>query len=309
MAPQRFLHLAPGGVGCVAVMHVHDRDPDGVFDILARDTALLLRRHRPAQLGLRRGQPAAHQVERGQPSGGARLPGGVPRGLCQGPGLDLRAVVLPLRRRQEGPQKRSHRVTRRPSPQERRCPRRVGELALADLRLYRVEVQRPLHGCDGQAERRERFRLCESSPPIEQERQVVQGHAVLRLLIERRTIGRFGLGRIVLDLRVVVGLGQVTLERGEPVAVAKCLRGGRGDARLGAARVAEHHGELAVRHGERRVQRDRFFEERRGAGQIDRVARPHALRVLAQRLERARGHLLERVAVADGAERLPDPLP
>ena len=95
---------------------------------------------------------------------------------------------------------------------------------------------------------------------------------------------------------------------GEPVAVTKCLRGSRGDARLGAARVAEHDGELAVRHRKRRVQRDRLLQEGHGPHHVDRVAGTDALRVLAQRLERPRSDLLERVARADGPERLADPL-
>src|SRR2546427_7113785 len=44
-----------------------------------------------------------------------------------------------------------------------------------------------------------------------------------------------------------------------------------------------------------RSQRDRFFQQRHGARHIDRVACPHALRVLSQRLDRAGGHLLERI--------------
>ncbi len=192
--------------------------------------------------------------------------------------------------------------------EQSRGPRRVGKLALTDLRLNRVEVQRPLSGRDDHAARRERFRVRESPHLVELQCKVVERDAVLGVLLERRPVRELDFGRIVLDPRVVVCVGQIALERGEPVAVPEGLGSCRGNARLRAARIAQHDAEFAVGHRERRVQSDRFIQQRDGPHHIGRVAGPDALRVLPQRLERPRGDLLERVARADRLERLSDAL-
>ena len=80
--------------------------------------------------------------------------------------------------------------------------------------------------------------------------------------------------------------------------------GGVGDARRRLPRVVQHDRQLAVRHRERRIQRDGLPQQRHRSVGLSRVIGPERLGVLPQRRERARGHLLERVARADRLERL-----
>src|SRR5207245_3692446 len=81
VAPQGLLHLASGGVGCVAVVHVHHREPDRVFAVFTRNGALLVDRHRPEALGLVHGELHATEGDRGQGPRLVLLSTGDARGL------------------------------------------------------------------------------------------------------------------------------------------------------------------------------------------------------------------------------------
>ena len=143
---------------------------------------------------------------------------------------------------------------------------------------------------------------------VHYKRQVIERHEVLRIQLERGAVGGLDLGPVELRHIVVVRLSEVALERRESVAMPEGLRRGRGDARGRCERVAQDDRELAVRHRERRVQCDGFLEQGHGAVGLPGVVDPDSLRVLPQRGERARRDLLERLARADGLERLADAL-
>ncbi len=103
---------------------------------------------------------------------------------------------------------------------------------------------------------------------------------------------------------------QVALDLGQAVTVLVRLPKRRLTRAAHHAEVAEHDAELAPRHRETRIERDRLLEQ--GAAPLEVAIVLHGargLRVLAERLQRSRRHLLERGRLPHGSHRLAGPRP
>ena len=219
----------------------------------------------------------------------------------------LGAVEVPARFRQTRAQKEGKGALGRPRGEGLYRARGLGELTLCDLGRGRIDVQNRV-GDDRDATQGQGLGLREPAPVVQLERQIVERHVVLGIKLERRPVGALHLREVELGAIVVERLGQVALERREPVPMPERLRGGLRDARGRGAGVVQHDRELAVRHRECGIQAGGPLEQRDRPSELPGVVRLHGLRVFAQRFERPCGDLFQRLARADRLERLADPL-
>ena len=277
MASHRLVHPTPRGLRRVAVAQVDQGGRHRHVELRSRHAALLVHGDGPARVGPGVGQLAAHQAEHGECPHVPHLPERLPRHLHQLPHECLGAVEVAARFRQARTQHQHEGVPGRPLGEQAHRLLRLGELTQADLGLRGIDIQGPLGRGRGHAAQRQGLGLGEPALAVQGKRQVVQGDEVLRIHVERGPVRVLGLVLVQLGDAVVVRLGEITLQRGEPIAMLEGPRGDRAHAGLGGAGVVQRDRQLAVPHGERRVEGDGLGEERDRPFQLAGVRGPHPL--------------------------------